>query len=598
MRRKIVLWGSNEKDEKMLVALELLEKENVVNIFTFPENVATEEFYKSMSEKWKDDGEVEFPAGFTKIERKLSVSDSLLPDEIRVERPDLITRAQAEWHFVVLSSKLYGLYKSELEDLKEKVDGLGEYDNGLWNELRDFWAKVQGQVNDKNLFREHGAALREKTNHLFDKLKDLKKSLENEFETQSKKYVDNFSQELSEIEEKIEKGLGLGPLFDELKKIQAKIKDFRFTKDDRNALWDKIDTTFKKLKEKRGGGNGGFQQGGNNNLGRLEARYNGLIVAIQKMQKSVDFDQNDLDYQTKKVADSDGQLESQLRAAKIRMIEERLKSKQEKLDDMNLTKTDLESKMEKEKKRAVKVEKQEKLDEAKETVKQKIAVGIAEHSKELDKISDKLEKAASELVKPKKAASFMDKLSESMEQLVEDVVDTAKAVAEVAGDKLEELMDKAEDMADKAEDKLEDLSDKAEDNFDDLKSKAKAKLEDLKDQASEIAGKAEEKLEDLKSKVGEKLEDLKGQAGEMADKAEDKFEDLKDKASEKLEDLKGQAGEMVDKAKDKFEDLTNKAEDKVDDVEEKVSESVEDVKDQVEDKVASVTDSDEKSEEA
>ena len=178
MRRKLVLWGANEKDEKMLVALELLEKENVVNIYTFPENVATEDFYKMMSEKWKDDIEVEFPNGFTKIERKLSMTDSILPDEIKVERPDLITRAQAEWHVVVLSSKLYGLYKSELEELKEKVDGLSEYDNVLWNELREFWGKVQNQVNDKNLFREHGASLREKTNQLFDKLKDLKKSLE------------------------------------------------------------------------------------------------------------------------------------------------------------------------------------------------------------------------------------------------------------------------------------------------------------------------------------------------------------------------------------------------------------------------------------
>ena len=110
MRRKLVLWGSNAKDEKMLVALELLEKENVVHIYTFPESIATQELDDNLSKKWKDDIEVEFPAGYTKIERKLSVSDSLLPDDIKVERPDLITRAQAEWHFVVLSSKLYGMY--------------------------------------------------------------------------------------------------------------------------------------------------------------------------------------------------------------------------------------------------------------------------------------------------------------------------------------------------------------------------------------------------------------------------------------------------------------------------------------------------------
>ena len=138
MRRKVVLWGSNEKGGKILVALELLEKENVVNIYTFPESVATEAFYKEMSEKWKDDVEIEFPSGFTKVERKLSVSDSILPDEIRVDRPDLITRAQTEWHFVVLSSKLYGMYKAEIEELKEKIDNLTEYDNVLWDELRKF----------------------------------------------------------------------------------------------------------------------------------------------------------------------------------------------------------------------------------------------------------------------------------------------------------------------------------------------------------------------------------------------------------------------------------------------------------------------------
>jgi chromosome segregation ATPase len=531
MRRKLVLWGSNEKDEKLLVALELLEKENVVNIFTFPENVATEDFYKSMSEKWKDDIEVEFPSGFSKIERKLSVSDSLLPDELKVERPDLITRAQAEWHFVVLSSKLYGMYKSELEEIKEKVEALSQYENGMWEDLKNFWTKVQNQVNEKNLFREHGAALREKTNGLFDKLKELKKSLEGEFETQSKKHFESFSQELNDIEEKIEKGLGLSPLFEDLKKIQTKIRDFKFTKEDRNELWDKIDTSFKKLKEKRG--NPGEQQV-NNNLARLETRYNGLIVAIQKMQKSVDYDKQDLDFQNKKVGESDGQLESQLRVAKIRMIEERLRSKEEKLADMNLTKNELESRMEKEKKRATKVEKMEKLEEAKEVAKQKIATDIAEQSKEMDKIAGKLEKAASEIVKPKKESTFFDKLSESVEQLVEDVVDTAKAVAEVVGEKLEDAMEKAEDKLDDLEDKAEAFAYAASEKFEEIKEKVEDKAETFADAASE-------KFEEIKEKVEDKAEIV-----------EDKFDEIKDVAEDKLEGALDKASEMASEVKEKF----------------------------------------------
>ncbi|MFZ1751658.1 MAG: hypothetical protein WAU01_15775 [Saprospiraceae bacterium] len=494
MRRKIVLWGSNEKEDKMLVALELLEKENVVNIFTFPQQIATEEFYKDMTDKWRDDIEVEFPTGFTKIERKLSVSDSLLPDDIRVERTDLISRAQAEWHFVVLSSKLYGLYKSELEELKEKVETISEYDNVIWEDLKSFWSKVQDQVNEKNLFREHGAALREKTNHLFDKLKEFRKVLEEEVEKKSKSYLASFTEELKEIESKIENGLGLSPLFEELKNIQTKSKDINFTKGDKNIIWKRIDHAFKKLKEKRSsaGKSGGHQQFVNNNLARLEGRYKGLMGAIHKMQHSIDFDRRDLDFQAKKVADSDGQLESQLRQAKIRMIEERVKSKQEKLDDMHLTKTELEGKLEKEKMRAVKFEKNEKLKEAKEVIKLKIASEISENAKEMDKISDKLEKAASEIlpIGKKPASSMIDNLTESAAQLVEDVVDTAKAIAEVVEDKMEDAKDMLEDLAENAGEKLEDTIDKAED----LAEAAEDKLEALMD-------KAEGKLDEIKAKL-------------------------------------------------------------------------------------------------
>ncbi len=503
MRRKIVLWGSDEKDEKLLVALELLEKENVVNIYTFPENVATEDFYKAMSEKWRDDEDVEFPASFTKIERKLSVSDSILPDEIRVERPDLIIRAQAEWQFVVLSSKLYEMYKGELEEIKDKVDALSEYKNEMWNELKEFWEKVQAQLNDKNLFREHGAALKERTNLLFDKLKSLRKELDNLFETQSKQSAATFNSEIKEIEEKLEKGLGINPLFEDLKNLQTKIRNFKFTKEDREQLWANIDGAFKKLKEQRGGQ---ATSSATNNLARLEARMTGLLGAIQKMERSINFDKRDLDEQLKKEADSGGQLEVQLRQAKIRMIEERLKSKEEKFEDMHATRKDIENRIEKEKKRLVKVEKQEKLEEAKEVVKQKIATDIAEQSKEMDKMADKLEKAASDLATPKKE-SFIEKLTESAEQFFEDVVDTAKAVAEVVGDKLEAAKDKIEDMAEDAAEKYDDIKDKAEDKFDEFKDKVEDKFEDIADKAKD---KIQDAVADAKDVADDMIEKIKG----------------------------------------------------------------------------------------
>ena len=77
------------------------------------------------------------------------MSESLLPDDIKVERTDLISRAQAEWHFVVLSAKLYEMYKTELDELKDKIDKLSDYDDKLWAEAKSFWSKVQDQVKDQ-----------------------------------------------------------------------------------------------------------------------------------------------------------------------------------------------------------------------------------------------------------------------------------------------------------------------------------------------------------------------------------------------------------------------------------------------------------------
>jgi chromosome segregation ATPase len=505
MRRKIVLWGANEKDEKILVALELLEKENLVNIYTFPESVATEEFFKAMTTQWRDDHDVEFPAGFSKIERKLSISDSLLPDEIKVDRPETITLAQAEWHFVVLSSKLYDLYKGELEEIKDRVESATAHDGGIWDDLKGFWTKVQNQVNERNLFKEHGAALREKTNGLFDKLKDLRKILDNEVSAQSKTFVDDFKKELADVDEKIEKGLGLGPLFEDLKKIQGKINNFKFTKQDRDEVWAKIDEAFKKLKEKRSGGTGSGQGGGNYGLTQVESRYKGLVEAINKMQRSMDYDKKDLEFENKRIEISDGQLESMLRQAKINMINERLNSKNEKMEDMLKTKLDLEGRIEREKKKATRAEKDEKVEEAKEIVKAKIASEIADNSKNLEDKADKISQAASEIAsskkpksEPKEEVSFLDNLMESVENLVEDVQDTAAAVAAVVSEKLGDAMDQAEIV-------IDEIKEKVADKVEDMTNKSNAKTEEKEEAPSEteeeVVNIVEDKAEETESIV-------------------------------------------------------------------------------------------------
>ncbi|MBI5916581.1 MAG: SUMF1/EgtB/PvdO family nonheme iron enzyme [Bacteroidetes bacterium] len=77
----------------------------------------------------------------------------------------------------------------------------------------------------------------------------------------------------------------------------------------------------------------------------IKRRYDGLISAIEKMEQSIGRDKNDLDFQRHKIDTTDGQLEAQIRQAKIVMIEERLSSKEEKLAEMNVTKEGLEKRL-------------------------------------------------------------------------------------------------------------------------------------------------------------------------------------------------------------------------------------------------------------
>lgn len=365
MKTKMVIWGSTEKDEKVLLALELLHEENKVKIYSFPAASVTEVFYNQMMNLWRNGGPVTFPAEHQEIIRELSMTDDLLPETILVERTDLINRAKTEWHFVVLSSKLRESYNSEIQDFKDKISALSNFDENMWEDLKVFWNKVQNQVREKNLFREHADQLRDNTNELFTKLKALKKSLNAEFAKVSKEQTDTFMTALKSVEQKVNDGLGLHPLFNELKELQNKFNNTEFTRSDRSAVWKKLDATFKLVKEKKFGPSGKD----NNSSDRVNRRYNGLMSAIKKMESSIYRDKKDIEFQNNRIQTTEGQLEMQIRQAKLAMIQQRIGSKEEKLAEMMRTKESIEKKLEQEKKKQQKRDEQEKAKNEKEAAK-------------------------------------------------------------------------------------------------------------------------------------------------------------------------------------------------------------------------------------
>ncbi len=540
MKNKIVIWGTNEADEKVLIALELQPAANKVMLYTFSESIATEEFVAKMMSDWREGKDVEFPEGHTTTERVLSVTESLLPDELKVERgSDLIQRAQTEWHFVVLSTKLHQVYQQELEDFKEKVAQLSTYDNKVWDGLKSFWDKVQNQSRERNLFRDHANLLRDNINLLFEDLKLMRKKVQGEFMDASAGVASEFNKSLDDIDARIAAGGSkLGSVFEELKQMQSRYREARMSNEHRNQIWNRLDKAFKKAKERK------FGPSANDGslADRHDRRLTGLADALKRMEESVRRDDEELEFQGKKVHQSEGQLESQIRMAKIKMIEERVVSKREKLEDMRKTIADIERQASiaknKETKRAEKITEKQKIAEAKETVKSEIAAEIK--TKNQEPISEA------------KEDSLFEAAATLLGDVLVDAIDTAKAVASVVAEKAEEAFDKASDKAEEAFDKA---TEKGGDTF------GKAKVV-----ASMVADKAEEAIDKASDKGGDALEKAKAFASKVAAKASEaleKVEDAIDKAADQGEGTLGKAKAVANLVADKASEVLEMAEEAI-----------------------------------
>ena len=571
MKNKIVIWGTNEADEKVLIALELQAAASKVMLYTFSEAMASEEFVSKMMSEWREGKEVEFPEGHTATERMLSVTESLLPETLKIEQGgDLIQRAQTEWHFAVLSTKLHLAYLQELEDFKEKVAQISSYDNKIWDGLKSFWDKVQNQSRERNLFREHANHLRDNINLLFEDLKLVRKKVQGEFMEASAGVASDFNKALDDIDARIAAGGSkLGSVFEELKQMQQRYREARMSNEHRNQIWNRLDKAFKKAKERKFGS----EANDGSMADRHDRRLGGLADALKRMEDSVRRDEDELEFQTKKVHQSEGQLESQIRMAKIKMIEERVVSKRGKLEEMRRSIVDIERQSSiaknKEAKRAEKIAEKKKIATAKEAVKSEIAA----------EIQTKAQKPA-----PAKEDSLFEAAATLLGDVLVDAIDTAKAVASVVAEKAEEAFDKASDKAEEAYEKAtekggdalgkakvvaEMFADRAEEAFEKASDKGEDALEKAKMLASKMAAKAGEALEQVEEaidKAADQGEGALGKARAVANLVADKATEVLEKAEEALESYKAKkAAEAATAASAEkegiiIEDIVHKAE--------------------------------------
>lgn len=350
MKDKIVFWGTNEKNQNVLVTLRLRAADNKVDIWMFDRAKITPEFAEKIFEDWENIDPKILPEPYEYLEHDMS-SPSILPDTILANNTDMINRAEKEWYVKILATKLSMKLQEEVVQLGEQVSSMVKYDKDTWALAKDYWDKINKHFQSRDLTREQTANLRDMINKAFDKLKKLRKNSNEEFEQKAKENADIVLKKINAIVGEVANSRNLNGLFDTLKQMQLDLRKTRLTQELDRTVRDKMNEAFQLVKEARR----------NHRNNRLNNRIKGLDNAIFRMEKSTRRDEEDLAFQNRRVQASEGKLEKQLREAKIVMIEERLKSKKVKLEDMYKTMKELKDRIRQDEEREIEREKQEKI---------------------------------------------------------------------------------------------------------------------------------------------------------------------------------------------------------------------------------------------
>lgn len=327
MKNRKVFLGRDEQDQEILIAMELQLDSKQIVINTFPRTSIGDDFIEAMTSKWEEGETVEFPSEPTVISRSAD-EEHLLPESIKTDSLEMIRRLKNEWTLRLLSVRLFENINDSITTMEAKIGEAEGYTQEFWDQAKSLWGRVGEYSKENDLSRKHTGELRDRLNGIFDQLKEKRNNSQEEFDKTSQKVREGFENKLNEIRESIQNEPKLNELFDGLKKLQKEIKDAKLSHRDRRGLWKVLDKTFSKVKAEK------------QNLwaSHLGNRLKGLEHAIGKMESSIKRDEDSLAFQRRKLDDRGvSQIESQLRATKAKVIEDRIKSKQNKLSEMQQT---------------------------------------------------------------------------------------------------------------------------------------------------------------------------------------------------------------------------------------------------------------------
>ncbi|HOU46355.1 MAG TPA: hypothetical protein PLL99_01040 [Chitinophagales bacterium] len=250
MNTRLVLWGEIGTDRKALVALYLDEVAAKIHIYALPKEEVTKEIQDALFVEWKNGGEFSFPEDALHWEIDAN-SDSILPEEVKVDRVDIVLQSQHKWGKKLMSSKINQLLTDEVKLLEEKTAVLAEYEQAAWDRAKTQWEKIASYQKKNEISWEQTMVLKDKINTIFEALKAIKR-INNENEDQANvALIKKYEKQIEELQSKLIYNDQWKYIFDELKKIQAELKDASLRWNHKRNIYNHINVVFDDLRKYR-----------------------------------------------------------------------------------------------------------------------------------------------------------------------------------------------------------------------------------------------------------------------------------------------------------------------------------------------------------
>ena len=340
MDTRLVLWGEIGTDRKALIAIYLDESIAKIHTYAFLKEDATKELQSKLLTEWKNGGDFEFPEHAIHWEIDANC-DTILPEEVKVERIDAVLQSQHKWSKKLMSAKINQLLLDEVKLLEEKVAVVAEYDQSLWDKAKTQWEKIASYQKKNDITWEQTIALKDKINSIFDALKAVKRINHENEEQANSVLVKSYHKKIEDLQSKLIYNDQWNFITDELKKIQAELKDINLRWSHKRSIYDEINSIFDDLRK--------FKT--TERTTKTNERIKQLTKIAKGLQDSIDRDSESYNAQVEKMQHyTRGKLSADELKTRFGYILDKTKEKQEKVKGIMQTIAQLKNDLEKEKK--------------------------------------------------------------------------------------------------------------------------------------------------------------------------------------------------------------------------------------------------------